>query len=386
MAATATQQQSAPAQQIEAGQVEDLLDRILSKAEKTRGQINLLANGAVDFGNWEGIQRYARVLVEAGVVPTYKDDTPERRLARTIVAINLGRRVGMNPEEAVQSIYVVNSRANIFGDAPLAICRQHSSWVESGYEEYFEVDGRRVDGDPDPKDLAKETTACVCKTLRKGAKEQMVRRFSMAHAKQAGLLSKNGSLYAVYGQRMLRFRARGYCLRDNFGDALRGIGIRELVDLEPDQVPEQEGRPPDSGRQSLRQPRTQTVVKPTEETNGHEAPSLPAPSNEATPQADTPAVPPDADPGAEVQMTIDEQERREEVRQIREEIAKSHDEATWNAAATRLTRHDTWVGPADHAALLEELRAKHEAINAAQFAARQGGKRQSPFEKARAGK
>jgi hypothetical protein len=48
-------------------------------------------------------------------------------------------------------------------------------------------------------------------------------------AKKAGLLAKGG-VWTQYPARMLQLRARGFCLRDSFPDALKGIKSREEVE------------------------------------------------------------------------------------------------------------------------------------------------------------
>lgn len=220
-------QYAAPAESVEAQ-----FDRMLTQAARVTGEIRITQTG-IEFGNFEGVQRYARLLVESGCVPPAKDETKQQQLARATISILLGRSVGLTPEQAVQSIYVVNGRPQLFGDAPLAIARQHPAWVEAGFREYWTVDGKTIKGSPSPEQFKSPTCTAVCETLRSGASEPYISTFSIADAKQAGLLGgRNQALYGAYPQRMLKARARGYCLRDNFGDALRGIGIRELA--EPD--------------------------------------------------------------------------------------------------------------------------------------------------------
>ena len=223
-------------------EVEAQLERMLARADKTRGQIAMTADG-VEFGDFAGVQRYAMMLCDAGLVPLAKDDNRQTHVARATACILLGRRIGLSPEQAVQSIYVVNCRPQLFGDAPLAICRQHKSWDESGFAEYWLVagkpytvqgpDGKPMLSAPPPEAFKAEDTAAVCQVLRRGSAGPVLTKFSMGDAKQAGLLGKSGSIYSTYTQRMLMFRARGYRLRDTFSDALRGIGISELSDPEP---------------------------------------------------------------------------------------------------------------------------------------------------------
>jgi hypothetical protein len=54
--------------------------------------------------------------------------------------------------------------------------------------------------------------------------------FSVSDAKRAGLWGKSGP-WANYPERMLKYRARGFCLRDAFPDVLKGlITIEEAND------------------------------------------------------------------------------------------------------------------------------------------------------------
>jgi hypothetical protein len=69
---------------------------------------------------------------------------------------------------------------------------------------------------------------------RRGRQPQ-TETFSVRDAKTAelwGKASKSGKPgpWILYPKRMLMFRARGYNLRDNFGDVLKGFTIGELVD------------------------------------------------------------------------------------------------------------------------------------------------------------
>ena len=228
-----TQIQITP-EQIQA--TESLLEQVIARTEQTRGAIVMTETG-VDFGDFGGVQRYAKMMVIAGCVPRGKEDDHDSLLAKATVCILLGRRLGLSPEEAVSSIYVVNARPTIFGDLPLALARRHHLWDESGFREYFVVGNEIVTGDPEPGAFKDPLTRCVVESRRKGQAEPAIRSFSIGQATQAGLFKNN--TYNNYPFRMLRFRARGYNLRDNFGDALRGIGIGELADqdTEPRSAP-----------------------------------------------------------------------------------------------------------------------------------------------------
>jgi hypothetical protein len=66
--------------------------------------------------------------------------------------------------------------------------------------------------------------------MRKGMKSPLRTEYSVSEAKEAGLWEKDKSPWKTAPKRMLMFRARGFNLRDNFGDVLKGCSIAELSD------------------------------------------------------------------------------------------------------------------------------------------------------------
>jgi hypothetical protein len=112
-------------------QLTTLLESMLRTAEKYSGEIELLPRG-IEFRNFEGMCRWARYSAASGLAPKEME-----KFETCLVAIVIGRAVGLDPFQAVQSIAVVDNRPFLCGDAPLAIARQHQAWDESGYEEYF---------------------------------------------------------------------------------------------------------------------------------------------------------------------------------------------------------------------------------------------------------
>lgn len=192
---------------------------------KTRG-IVISARG-LDYVDVAGLWRIAKMIHVAKLCPRGLE-TPEA----ICIAIAKGRSVGItDPFQAVESVAVINGKACLFGDAPLAIARQNPHWQEKGFEEYWEVAGKRIEGKP--KQWTDDATA-VCVTQRKHGKPRK-ETFSVADAKLAhlwGKTSKDGipSPWITYPARMLMFRARGFNLRDNFGDSLKGLAIQELYE------------------------------------------------------------------------------------------------------------------------------------------------------------
>jgi hypothetical protein len=141
----------------------------------------------------------------------------------------------MTPMAALQNIAPINGRPSIWGDAQLGIVR--STGELESFEEWFEQGGKKLPRNPTT--FTDDTTA-VCRVKRKGYPHNET-GFSVQDAKTAGLWGKEGP-WKQYPFRMLKARARSFALRDQFGDALRGMmSAEEARDIQP--VIEVESRP-----------------------------------------------------------------------------------------------------------------------------------------------
>jgi hypothetical protein len=194
--------------------------------QDTNQQTSLMARlGSVQVGkrgivldNMDDIFRFAKAVHMSQLCPPGFSETD------CFVIIANGLEVGMSPMAALASTYVVNNRAAIFGDMPLALVRQ-SGLLEDYQQEYT---GKAFDDD----------FACVVTTKRKGESRPLVTVYSVGDAKLAELwgktITKNGKEFKTpwltAPRRMLLFRARGFNLRDGFGDILKGCAIAELDD------------------------------------------------------------------------------------------------------------------------------------------------------------
>ena len=105
---------------------------------------------------------------------------------------------------------VINGNAGIYGDAALALVR--ASGLLEDYSETMEGTG--------------DNKACIVSSKRVKMSSPLVTRFSVSDAKKAQLWDKSGP-WTQYADRMLMFRARGFNLRDNFGDVLEGFKTTE---------------------------------------------------------------------------------------------------------------------------------------------------------------
>lgn len=194
----------------------------------------------IDF---EGAYRIANVVTQAGMAPKTL-----QTVEKAMVAILHGLEVGLTPMNALQAIAVINGRPTIWGDGAIGLIRA------SGLLEYME---EFYENEDDPIKMK-----AVCVVKRKGEPKPVKTDFSMADAKKAGLLAKEGP-WQTYPKRMLKMRAR-WALRDTFADVLKGLQIREEVEdmdrQEAQQAPRHRVAPPP--------PRHQEAVsetKPAEE-------------------------------------------------------------------------------------------------------------------------
>lgn len=134
----------------------------------------------------------------------------------TMAAIIRGMEIGLSPMQALSSIAVINGRASLWGDAMPALMQRAGHHVDVDYEG------------------AGENLTAVATLTRGDTGKKIVRRFSMADAKRAGLMGKAGP-WQQYPQRMIAHRARSWAIRDGAADALMGLQVAEEVsDYGPD--------------------------------------------------------------------------------------------------------------------------------------------------------
>jgi hypothetical protein len=175
----------------------------------------------IELRDIEGLWRFANAVAKSGLAPK-GIQTPEA----IFVAVEMGLEVGLPPMAALQNIAVINGRPALYGDTALGIVRGTGELEE--FDEWYEARGERLSNFPTSKDVPDDVVA-VCQIKRRGYRAQRS-TFSIADAKRAGLWGKQGP-WTEYPQRMLKWRARSFGLRDQFSDALRGIAnAEELMD------------------------------------------------------------------------------------------------------------------------------------------------------------
>ena len=135
--------------------------------------------------------------------------------SRAMQAMQLGMEVGLPPAQAIQSVLIMNGVGTIWGDSQLALV------LGSGKAEYVKEYSENApmltqEGKPN------QSYTWVCETKRKGVSEPYYGRFSVADAIKAGLWSK-GRTWATHPDRMGKYKARAFCLRDVYADVLKGL-------------------------------------------------------------------------------------------------------------------------------------------------------------------
>jgi len=185
----------------------------MTKEKEQIAKTPIVANGrGLVLRTIDDMFRFGQAVVQSGFAPS-SFKTPQQ----IIVAIQSGAELGMPPMRSLQSFCVINNKAMLYGDAPLALVKQ------SGLLEWI---NEWIEGEGDER-------VAFCETQRKGDPGPVVRTFSVADAIQAKLWNKPGP-WQQYEKRMLQCRARSLNLRDAFPDCFGGATIaEEYMGIEP---------------------------------------------------------------------------------------------------------------------------------------------------------
>ncbi|MDM9644506.1 hypothetical protein [Rhizobium sp. S163] len=189
---------------------------------------------------FEETLRIARAVCASGLAPSALIGKLEGddAAAAVAVAIMSGAELGLKPMVSLRSFTVINGKPALYGDGLINVVRM------SGKVAYLRTGCEDRNG--------KMVGFCEAKRLDTGEDKRV--EFSQADAERAGLWQTkavvtkwnkwdkkneekpNDSPWYRFPQRMLAWRAAGYCLRELFGDVLGGIRdefeVREIADAE----------------------------------------------------------------------------------------------------------------------------------------------------------
>ena len=186
----------------------------VAKTAVIKSPINFGEQG-VQLASLEDAFRFANAVSASGFAPRGME-----KAEAILVAIQLGAELGLTPMSALQNIAVINGRPAIYGDAALALVRS-SGLLEVFREEEIGEPGKDTQG--------------VKITAKRKSFDEATETFTVADAKLSKLWGKAGP-WSDYPKRMLKFRARGFILRDLFGDVLKGLRTMEEVRDMPSEI------------------------------------------------------------------------------------------------------------------------------------------------------
>ena len=194
-------------------------DKDVNQIVKSEHMQMVKGSGGLQLNTIQDMLAFAEYVASSPFCPTGM-----KKPGDILVCLQAGAEIGLSPMTSLQSIAVINGRPGIFGDAALALVRA-SGLLEAFKEEMI---GAKDTGDD---------YGCQV-TLKRFGYDQHIEIFTIADAKRAKLWGKAGP-WTQYPKRMLKFRSRGFALRDMFGDVLKGFKIiEELKDYpaEPENV------------------------------------------------------------------------------------------------------------------------------------------------------
>ncbi len=248
----------------------------------------------------EEIFRVAKGVVQSGLAPyalTGKTDTAEQMSKATsavAIVIMAGAELGLPPMVALRSFTAINGRPALYGDGLINVVRRSGRAKKLRVEYTSGTDFRlfiragklREPYGNTPEELAadldtiraefmawpiEQRTGGYCDAERADGGETKCVIFTVAQAMRAGLWddkplkrgqvwkdgqkvwindAPNDSPWYRYPERMLGWRAAGFCLRELFGDVLGGITddweareISGMVDVTPTRGAERSGPP-----------------------------------------------------------------------------------------------------------------------------------------------
>lgn len=209
--------------QIEASVAIEPLKLEPAKPEQPAGskaqEITALTDGQIVGKSFEDQFRLARAYCASQLLPA-SFNTPEK----VMLGMQFAYELGLKPLTAMRQMMVVNGTPSLWGDLPLGLCRSSRN-LKSIEEKLYDQDGKEIC--LENGNLGVVADKAVCTTVRTNG-ETRTTSFTLEEAKRAELYGNpKKPIWKLYPNRMLKMRARGENLKDNFGDVLNGVPIAE---------------------------------------------------------------------------------------------------------------------------------------------------------------
>ncbi len=158
---------------------------------------------------FEEAERLANIIANSGMCPSSLRGRP----SDVLVILQMGHELKLQPMQALRTIGCINGLPFAYGDGFLALIKRHRDFVD--IKEWIEGD------------ISSGDATAYC-TMTRRDQEPQTRHFSIKDAIRAGLWKKPG-VWQQYPQRMLQHRARTYCGKDVFPDAVFGLMTEDEV-------------------------------------------------------------------------------------------------------------------------------------------------------------
>jgi len=170
---------------------------------------------------FEEAKKYCNYLASSALVPKAYQGKPQD----VFVALSWGQEVGLSAMNSLRNIAVINGRASMWGDAPIAIVRSHPKCdfiLEDN--EAFAYARDNIDGWEHLEDVDPDSTS-ICVGKRVGEQAQ-AREFSVEDVKRAKL----GNVHNQYPKDMRKYKARSRLIDSVFPDLVMGLGQAEIIE------------------------------------------------------------------------------------------------------------------------------------------------------------
>jgi hypothetical protein len=187
------------------------------KAEKSAAPKPAEAKAhGLELTNLNEYWQFAKIIYASGLAPKPLDS-----IEKIFIAIQFGAELGIAPMRSLDSVAVIHNRPALWGDAVLGLCMSSGIFDHEVYREWFT--GSETAGD---------WTAHT--EVRRLGGQTIVRTFSINDAKRANLWkAKDKPTWTTNPDRMLKYRARTFALRDAFPDVLQGLhSVEEMADAD----------------------------------------------------------------------------------------------------------------------------------------------------------
>jgi len=190
-----------------------------------------VGSGGVITRNLDEMWVVASKFWKSKTLPTHYDSAE-----KVFAGMQVCHELGLPLITGMSKLYIVNGVPNLWGDMPLAICRNRD--ILAYFEEYpIDEKGKRIS--EANGNIMAECIGYVCKAQRKGSDIVTEQSFTKQDATRAQLFGKKGDLYKKFPKSMYKYKARALVLKEVGADVLAGIDILEhRHHINPDITPE----------------------------------------------------------------------------------------------------------------------------------------------------